>query len=530
MNSVSNQKVLVGGKTKKTTKCPKNCKCTKCAKKASMKKVVKKPIVKKATTKKTTMKKKVVKGGAKKLIGVKNLGKVWNVMFQKKIIDLNKNKKFKNFSVNNVNKYESNKNSDKKYVLFVIDMQRDFSDVPYKREGYVRLLDLDKNKTETIEDPITKQKCKKNGKISKFKKKFNVVLPNEKHSVTDLEGIRFHDNGKPITTNNKNGNAIGNFNVADSGKKLTEDLVAKITDALSDPNCTQIIFTRDYHPDGHMSFSPAMTQTPYTGCQDGCFPAHCIQGHSGTLFVPAIEDLLLSTDVSILNQKVKILFKGMSDNCDSFTGVQKDNIDNYCSNKGLSNSRINRKGYFSNYTCSSVSGAYEISNLTTKEAITFNNPVNFFKKKTKIEIKSVENNKSISSNPFDYSTILQNASEVQVCGLAGDYCVRDTITALAQKCKGQKVNEKDTKIVLLADLTRYALLPLKSMLALPIHNYTGNMLKPNLHGIDYKLEFEVGKLGNINNIILNFNSTDSNKSLYYYLFLWYGAVQAYTIN
>ena len=57
MNSVSNQKVLVGGKTKKTTKCPKNCKCTKCAKKVSMKK---------------SITKKVSKGGARYLTNQTN--------------------------------------------------------------------------------------------------------------------------------------------------------------------------------------------------------------------------------------------------------------------------------------------------------------------------------------------------------------------------------------------------------------------------------------------------------------------------
>lgn len=533
MNSVSNQKVLFGGKTKKTTKCPKNCKCTKCAKKASMKKVAKKPIVKKATTKKTTMKKKVVKGGAKKLIGVTNLGKVWNDMFKKKIKSINttsnKFSKLRLSNINNVNSYNTSYEG-KKYVLFVIDMQRDFCDVPYERSGKVRLVSK-KIKRFNRGTKTTREfdkLCRVLGSETKFQRHFTTVEKNEKHSVTDLEEIRFDNNGQI----NKNGNAIGNFNVADSGEELTQNLVSKITYALGDENCTQIIFTRDYHPDGHMSFCPVMTQAPYIGCEGGCFPAHCIQGHSGTLFVQDIQDLLLSTNPEILENKVKILFKGMSDNCDSFTGVKKTQIDNYCSNTK------------SNKSCSSISGAYEIVGLSTKEAITFNNPVNFTRKKTKKEkdltlgiYSRVENNKNISPKPFDYTTIIENADEFQVCGLAGDYCVRDTITALADEIKRlsnkttinngvslvyNKQKILDKRVVLLADLTRYAVLPLKSMLALPIHNYSGNMLKPKLNGIGYDLEFEAGKLTNgkltnFDTIKEYFTSIDTNKSLYYYL-------------
>ena len=505
MNSVSNQKVLVGGKTKKTVKCPKNCKCTKCAKKASMKKIAKKPIVKKATTKKTTMKKKVVKGGAKGLIGVTNLGKVWNDMFKKKIKiknnSNNSNQSGFKLRINNVNSYNTS-NSGKKYVLFVIDMQRDFCDVPYERSGKVRLVSKTitgfNRGTQTTEE--LGKLCRVVDTETKFQRHFTTVKKDELHSVTDLQEEK-----------NKDGNAIGNFNVADS-EKLIKDLVSKITHALVDINCTQIIFTRDYHPDGHMSFCPAMTQAPYIGCEGGCFPAHCIQGHSGTLFVPEIEKLLQNESNL---EKVKILFKGMSNNCDSFTGVRKSQIDNYCSNKKKKTSYKN--------SCSSISGAYEIDGLSTKEAITFNNPVNFSKKKTKKEkefnfstFSSVKNNKKISPNSFDYKDILSEADEIQVCGLAGDYCVRDTITALASKLP------EDKKVVLLADLTRYAVLPLKSMLALPIHNYLVNMLKPNLNGIGYPLEFEAGKLTNgkltnFDTIKEYFTTIQPKKSLYYYL-------------
>ena len=159
--------------------------------------------------------------------------------------------------------------------------------------------------------------------------------------------------------------------------------------------------------------------------------------------------------------------------------------------------------------CSSISGAYEILDLSTRDAVTFNQPVNFRRKKIKKEgyLKVKNNNKkTISPEPFDYSNILKDCGEIQVCGLAGDYCVRDTITALAEKYN-------DKEVVLLAGLTRYAVLPLKSMIVLPIHNYSDNMKKPYINGIISKGNQEIG----IGSFISYFKGKAKNKTLYYYL-------------
>ncbi|MEC8360592.1 MAG: hypothetical protein VXZ92_12520, partial [SAR324 cluster bacterium] len=202
--------VLVGGKSK-------NSKSTKSDKKTPKKRVVKKPIS--VTTKKKTIKKKVVKGGAKYLEGESNLGKIWNSMFIKKIKKEKSNSTKVEIvkSINN-NNNNNNNNSSKTYALFVIDMQNDFCDVPYKRNGKVRLVSksitgLNKG-TPMTTDKATNIKCRKFNSKTVFKRNFTEVSKNELHSVPDLEDLRDEEK-----------NAIGNFNVADSGKELTDNLV-----------------------------------------------------------------------------------------------------------------------------------------------------------------------------------------------------------------------------------------------------------------------------------------------------------------
>ena len=160
MNSVKNKKVLVGGKSK-------NSKSIKSDKKTPKKRVVKKPIS--VTIKKKTIKKKVVKGGAKYLEGETNLGKIWNSMFLKKIKKVKENNSTKVQFVNSIN---NNKNNINTYALFVIDMQNDFCDVPYERNGKVRLVSKSitgLNGTPMTTDKATKIKCRKFNSKTVFK-------------------------------------------------------------------------------------------------------------------------------------------------------------------------------------------------------------------------------------------------------------------------------------------------------------------------------------------------------------------------
>ena len=479
-------KSATGGKktirktTKKpvTKKCMKGCKCPKC-----MKKVV---------SKKKLIKKKVVKGGAKNLLNEKNLSVIWNSMFLKKIVN------GKKFSTNRitVSKVETNE----PYVVFFIDMQNDFMDVPYERSGDVCCVQLGNNKNKVNGMSSV---CRKYGSEPIFQSKLTPVSETEKHSVPGL--------GK-----------LGNFNVADAGDKLVSDIVSKLKSALNDKNCKKIYITRDYHPDGHMSFNPFLTPKPYCACKGGVFPAHCIQGHSGSLVIESISQVLKKSNKK---DKVKVLFKGIAPNFDSFTALRKDNIDGFCSNTNTTSTKL----------CSSISGCYEIfkqkninSNeyipLTVDEALDFNLPISF-KSEKNINIKKLNNKKNLISDisreiiKYSYTDINNEIKEIQVCGLAGDYCVRDTITALAEK-----FTTKD--IVLLGGLTRYPVLPIFTMGTVPIHNYSGNFNLPTIDGLNYDLTLiknnsnnkkEEKLLKNKEKLLYNFNNTnETNKSLYYY--------------
>ena len=89
-----------------------------------------------------------------------------------------------------------------KRILFVIDMQNDFLDMKYMRgvdDGY------------------------------------NPVFGEDEAKGGGLE-------------------AIGNFPVA-GGYTMIDDMNKKIKEALSDSNYDLIIFSRDYHPRGHISFN-----------------------------------------------------------------------------------------------------------------------------------------------------------------------------------------------------------------------------------------------------------------------------------
>ena len=539
MNSVSNQKVLVGGKTKKTTKCPKNCKCTKCAKKVSMKK---------------SITKKVSKGGARYLTNQTNLAYIWNSMLVNKIIEekkenLNKTKLYTPndllkdtcLHIKKENFNNSLKNENKKsYALIVIDLQNDFCDRPYNREGKVLLcqnIEENTNYRKHENPAIYTNNTTKINKTSRNNSSKNNKLPIGLVNFVHKEELN-QVSGNSVPAISK----LGNFNVADSGTKGEDSLISKIMKkikyAVNDPKCKKIIFTRDYHPDGHMSFSPFLTgdqpegsktkdtrktHSPYSGCTGGCFPSHCLQGHNGSYLINEIMDYLdyeqnnynrNSNLLKNFHKKVEILFKGFDSECDSFTGVNKKIIDNYASNTN------------SNKSCSSISGSYQLiknGEVNYLDSLYFNdfiikegNNYNIYElndntfnskfgnsRELKYQDKELKHNNDFELISYDFKPLLRNVDEIQVCGLAGDYCVRDTIKALA---------EKNTKkdVVLLGGLTRYAVLPLFTMKTVPIHNYQTNMNVPTIDSMNYEQLNE-------KKVIDNFNeTTNQKKSLYYY--------------
>lgn len=79
-----------------------------------------------------------------------------------------------------------------------------------------------------------------------------------------------------------------------------------------------IVATRDYHPADHASFYD----------QGGPYPPHCIQGTAGSLFYPAIEEVLQEVNIASAagssSGRVEVAFKGFMDEVDSFGAFRYD--------------------------------------------------------------------------------------------------------------------------------------------------------------------------------------------------------------
>jgi nicotinamidase-related amidase len=342
-----------------------------------------------------------MKGGLKKASTKQyagDLSRVWNTLFKKRIND---NEYLKKIGIENINFTHKDTAADRHkkeaYALFVIDMQNDFVDKEYERVYNEKLVDEN-----------------------------NITNPSIK---------------------------IGNFAVAQAST-MYPGLEKKIKSALEDPLCLKIYFSRDYHPSGHMSFSHPLSSGELTTggkyCDNentsGCFPAHCVQCHSGSKLIPEVETILkqLNEDQA---SKVEIIFKGIHKECDSFTAVTKEYIDTFASNIGYKNVP----------SCSSVSGSYRLKSETETSIQKLEHCIDFNDKIEEIE----EIDKTCTH--IDFANELgDNIKNIEVCGLAGDYCVRDTVVALAETFKNKK-------IILLTDLTRYACLPLFTMRTLPQH-------------------------------------------------------------
>ena len=243
----------------------------------------------------------------------------------------------------------------------------------------------------------------------------------------------------------------GNFDVA-QGKTMIDPLLTKLRAALNDQYCKYIIFSRDYHPINHASFfyineNINMSNDTYLGSKTGCFPAHCVQGHSGSKLIPELENFITTNTNS---EKIKVIFKGIHPTVDSFTAVPMDTIDHIASNHNasLTNLCMECGEGKPSPCCSSVTGGFYVADKNAVDAMNY------------MEDVTVEN--SIQTTYEDNFINLSQVSKIEVCGLAGDYCVRDTIVALAKKYN-------DKEIVLLNYLTRYAFLPLFTIRTIPEH-------------------------------------------------------------
>ena len=258
-------------------------------------------------------------------------------------------------------------------------------------------------------------------------------------------------------------NTIGNFAVA-HGATMVAPLTTFIKQCLASKEYTHVIFSRDYHPAGHKSFNknvyfekmlcgPCELTDDKCGIDDGgVFPAHCVQGFKGSRFMPEIVKMFQELIGTPLLAKTKVVFKGVLKDHDSFTAVDKNTIDSVASNY---------KSQSCSASCSNISGSYYLKNdngfVPPNGCAAY---MGKFDENLKAEIGGGRLEK------VDYDDLLKDVDTIEVCGLAGDYCVRDTVIALSQKFAN---SEKPKKIVLLNDFTRYAALPFGSIAVVPQH-------------------------------------------------------------
>jgi nicotinamidase-related amidase len=215
---------------------------------------------------------------------------------------------------------------------------------------------------------------------------------------------------------------IGAFAVNNGGNNLVNgpDGLIKFLDNNID-KFYKIIFSRDLHDPDHCSFVT----------QGGTFPAHCVIGSYGSMFYPAVENWLKTKKDS---KKIDIIFKGMHPNKDSF-GAEK-----------YTNLNADNMRQIGTRCCGSDNQEVELSCSDTFTGS--------YKLKPNINPLGMEMGgktwKDIKDNFEEYK--VDEVDEYYVCGLAGDFCVRDT--ALNLKDNTEK------PVYVLHDFTRNAFVPL----------------------------------------------------------------------
>jgi nicotinamidase-related amidase len=270
----------------------------------------------------------------------------------------------------------------------------------------------------------------------------------------DFIDRNYNDNGK---------DTFGKFAVGD-GVQVIKPIIDLVTAALKDERYKQIIFSRDFHPANHCSFGGP----PPDG---GNFPAHCVAGTPGTLIVKELTDLTIWE-----NPKTTVVFKGMVQNVDSFSAVPYDSKQR-SSGPGCKGCGADGAG------CANAgTGAYTL-NGTTTDALNYNTALG----------EASTKNSLTGFAPF--TPTFPEGSIIEVCGLAGDYCVRDTAIALRTKYPG-------CTVVVLNDLVRYPFLPI----AIPVAQHRNR---------------NAASSTSVDNHIVNlgrFLESEENKGLNYYLF------------
>lgn len=303
------------------------------------------------------------------------------------------------------------KNTDKQICLWVIDMQNDFIDAPFQDITLFNKDDYDKAITVA---PGTKL----------------LLGPFKKVEARDKEQWESLKNGN-IPTNNTIYN--GRFEIKE-GIQCVDDVIHYV-DLLKKyyyDRLERVIFSRDIHTTdekndtNHCSFKSKSD----IGVIDGIgFPAHCVNGTAGCKLHSSIEKACEE-----LGNKSLVVMKGCSEEYDSFGAFPYD-----CSEKGeMYSNRRQHNGC--EHKCSGDNNSIDknTGSFVLDATEQYSADINLKLGRTKIKDEINES--------FDGNNTIH-----LVCGLAGDYCVRDTAINL-------KFAYPYSTVAVIADATRYAAL------------------------------------------------------------------------
>jgi nicotinamidase-related amidase len=252
---------------------------------------------------------------------------------------------------------------------------------------------------------------------------------------------------------------MGKFPVGE-GTSVIPDIVKYIKPDIY----TEIIFSRDYHPSEHCSFG-IDSDVPLD--TKGSFPRHCVQGTEGAQLINEIKDGFNNGWKDLDN--VKVIFKGIKSTADSFSAMPFKKARQVSSGPFCS-------GCTDEVACSNVTGGWYL----TKDGSTYANETWDYN-------GAITYNETVTANgytPVKYTPNFPDGSVIEVCGLAGDYCVRDTAIALGN-------TYPNCRIVVLNDLVRYPFLPM--WLGCIMHTNTGSAPETHLEHLEYFLNTEADK-------------------------------------
>jgi len=241
---------------------------------------------------------------------------------------------------------------------------------------------------------------------------------------------------------------IGAFAVSE-GKTIINRIITFISE--NHENFDKIIFTRDWHPPDHCSFtnpSNLVVDSNYNapkiliGTGDGQFPPHCIYNTLGAAFAPDIVTFINDEKHTAIKAKIDVLFKGHHKGTDSFTAQE------WINEQYPFEQRQNKTCCPSIITCKNNTGGRRLKDKTQEfEQVVSDRFVKFTAEDT--EVRTFD---KLFENKYE-APVPTGKGQVYVIGLAGEFCVKDTAINLNQ------IPNLKGKVHVIQDLTRYVFLP-----------------------------------------------------------------------